>query len=129
MLILTASREQEVRLMKWGEVDFDAAVWTVSAERMKARKEHVVPLSKQAVELLRSIPHTGDRVFSYSDSAVWNEQRRILGQDTKVTAHGFRSCFRDWAGDDIREFDREAIEFSLAHKLKERLEISASCFA
>jgi integrase len=125
LLILTACREKEVRLMNWSEVNLDAATWTVPAERMKARKEHVVPLSKQAVALLQSIPHNcGDRVFSISNSAVWNELRRILGKDNKVTAHGFRSCFRDWAGDDIRDFDREAIEFSLAHKLKDKAEAS-----
>jgi integrase len=121
MVILTASREKEVRLMEWSEIDFASATWTVPAEKMKARKEHVVPLSKQAIELLQSIPRTGDRVFSYSGSAVLFERRRILGKDTKVTLHGFRSCFRDWAGDHT-EFEREIIEHALAHRLKDKAE-------
>jgi integrase len=124
LLILTASREAMVRNMTWGEVDLEQGLWTIPDGRMKAKKEHTVPLSKQAIELLRSIPHNcGDpdrRVFSYSSSSVWIEMRRILGKDTKVTIHGTaRSCFRDWAGD-ATDFEWETIEHGLAHKLKDK---------
>jgi integrase len=123
LVILTASREAMVRLMTWEEVDLDKGLWTIPAERMKAGKEHTVPLSKQAVELLQSMPRTKDRVFSYSGSAVWFEMRRLLGEDTKVTLHGFRSTFRDWGGDHT-EFERETIEHALAHQLKDKSEAS-----
>jgi integrase len=120
LLILTASREAMVREMTWDEVDLDQGLWTIPPERMKAKREHTVPLSKQAIELLQSIPRTKDRVFSYSGSAVWCEMRRILGEDTKVTIHGTaRSCFRDWSGDDT-DFEWETIEHGLAHKLKDK---------
>jgi integrase len=121
LVILTAAREAEVRLMCWSEVDLESKTWTVPAERMKAGREHAVPLSDRAVEILSNLPRAGERVFTYSSSACWYEMRYILGKDTKVTTHGMRSAFRDWAGDHT-EFDRETIEHALAHQLKDKSE-------
>jgi integrase len=117
-LILTATRESEARLAKWSEVD--AATWTIPAERMKARKEHVVPLCKRAIEILNSLPRNGDRVFAVGDKAMSKELARLLPKGTS-TVHGLRSTFRDWAGDHT-SFDREVIEHALAHKLPDKAE-------
>jgi integrase len=122
-LILTAARTEEVRMMTWEEVDLDQGLWTVPADRMKAGKEHTVPLSTQAVALLRSIPKANPeaRLFNIGSTAMWQEGRKVLGEETEVTVHGFRSSFRDWAGDHT-EFERETIEHALAHQLKDKAE-------
>ncbi|MDK1372947.1 MULTISPECIES: site-specific integrase [unclassified Sinorhizobium] len=120
---LTSGRSGEVRFMTWGEVDLDGAVWTVPAERMKASKEHRVPLSVRAVEILRAREQvaTGDLVFEggtegapVSDTAMMKSLR--AASDGKGTLHGFRSSFRDWAGD-MTHHPRDVIEAALAHTI------------
>ena len=125
--ILTAARSGEVRSMTWGELDLEAAVWTVPAARMKAAKEHRVPLTPAALALLGG---PGDRkalVFPspmkasrpLSDmtlSAVLRRMGRV-----ELTVHGFRSTFRDWAGETTAH-PREVIEAALAHRLKDKAE-------
>lgn len=125
-LILTAARSGEVRGMVWGEVDIEAGVWTVPAERMKANKEHRVPLSRQALELLAGQPRIPlvEHVFAsnrrgpLSDMAFTALMRRhALG----AVPHGFRSTFRDWAGE-MTHHPRDAVELCLAHAIDSKTE-------
>jgi integrase len=96
---------------------------------MKAGKEHRIPLSKQAVELLSALPRVGDLVFPgskmekpLSDMSLTAVLRRMERGD--LTAHGFRSTFRDWAAESAvgHSFGREAAEHALAHKLPDKVE-------
>lgn len=127
--ILTAARSGEVRGATWAEIDMAAKLWTVPEGRMKAGKEHRIPLSKQAVELLSALPHVGDLVFPgskmekpLSDMSLTAVLRRMDRGD--LTAHGFRSTFRDWAAESAvgHSFGREAAEHALAHKLPDKVE-------
>jgi integrase len=118
--ILTASRTGEVLGAHWAEFDLGAKVWTVPASRMKAGREHRVPLSGQALAIL-------DRLAEHAtDDLVFPGQRRGLplgamamrrlakSLDAAGTIHGFRSSFRDWAGE-ATSFPREIAEQALAH--------------
>ncbi len=144
-LILTAARSGEVRGMCWGELDMDAAVWTVPAQRMKAGRPHRVPLSASALALLRRIrpdnAGAGALVFpgmkadqSLSDMSLTAVLRRMnavpAGQvppwrdavsGEPIVVHGFRSTFRVWAGE-CAPYPREVIEAALAHALKDKAE-------
>jgi integrase len=126
-LILTAARSGEVLGARWDEIDFDAKVWTVPASRMKAGREHRVPLSKPAIEILEKLGEArlGEFVFPglkrgkpLSNMALAMALRRL---GTEVTAHGFRSAFRDWAGDETH-FPREVAEAALAHVIGDKAE-------
>jgi integrase len=126
--ILTAARSGEVRGATWSEIDEQAAVWTIPAERMKAEKEQRVPLSDSAVELLRNLPRIEGTEFVFpnskekptalSDMTLTAVLRRM---DMTVTAHGFRSTFRDWAGE-TTAYPREVIEHALAHQIRDKAE-------
>ena len=126
-LILTAARSGEVRGMRWAEIDLTAGVWTIPAERMKARKEQRVPLTAAAIELLGDegspdalvFPSPFDPRKLMSDMSLTAVLKRMGRGD--VTAHGFRSTFRDWAGE-TTAFPREVIEAALAHRLKDKAE-------
>jgi integrase len=126
--ILTAARSGEVRGATWAEIDLEARVWTIPAERMKAGKEHRVPLSDEAVKLLTPLADLAgnDLVFPgareskpLSDMSPTAVLRRMERQD--ITVHGFRSTFRDWAGE-TTAYPREVIEHALAHQLKDKAE-------
>jgi integrase len=94
--ILTAARTNEVRGATWAEIDMVSKTWTVPARRMKAHKEHRVPLSDQALVLLASEPRDDGRVFPIGEAAM----RWLLKQlRPGATPHGFRSSFRDWAAE------------------------------
>jgi integrase len=126
--ILTAARSGEVRGMTWGEVDLDAAVWTVPAERMKARREHRVPLSVAAMDMLRALPGEGvgadALVFAgtkgqpLSDMTLTACMRR-MGLD--AVPHGFRSTFRDWSAE-CTAHPRDVAEMALAHTIGDKVE-------
>ncbi|GKS93194.1 site-specific integrase [Acidovorax sp. SUPP2825] len=125
-LILTAARSGEVRGMVWDEVDLDASLWVIPADRMKAKKEHRIPLSVQAVSLLRAqarIEHV-DYVFPsnrkgpLSDMALTALMRR---HELGAVPHGFRSTFRDWAGE-MTTHPRDAVELCLAHTIDTKTE-------
>lgn len=125
-LILCAARSGEVREATWSEVDFQEGVWTIPPERMKAGKEHRVPLSNQAIALLRALPRIekcehlfpGRKGGALSDMSLSKVMR-----DMKVDAvpHGFRSSFRDWVGDETN-YPRELAEQALAHVLESKVE-------
>jgi integrase len=122
-LILTAARSGEVREATWDEIDLAGALWTVPADRMKGGKEHRVPLPARAVEILQLArtlhQFEGNFIFPgmkrgrpLSDMTLTAIFRRMKLEG--VTAHGFRSSFRDWAGD-CTHYARELIEQALAH--------------
>lgn len=125
--VLTACRSGEVRGATWDEIDLAAQTWTIPEARMKAGKEHRVPLTDAALAILQKVKDysIGDRVFPgqkegspLSDMALTAVLRR-MGQT--VTAHGFRSSFRDWAGESTA-YPREVIEHALAHQLADKAE-------
>lgn len=125
--ILTAARSGEVRGATWSEIDLHSRIWTVPANRMKAGKEHRVPLSKEAVRLLKALPRIegsncvfpAPRGGQLSDMALTAVLRRMGRGD--LTQHGFRSTFRDWAGE-TTSYPREVCEHALAHKLADGVE-------
>ena len=130
--ILTAARSGEVRGATWAEIDLQAAVWAMSAERMKADRPHRVPLSAQALALLEALPRMEgtDLVFpgqgrdadgnikQLSDMTLTAALRRMK---LKVTAHGFRSTFRDWAAERT-SIPAEVAEMALAHTVGDATE-------
>lgn len=123
--ILTAARSGEVRGATWSEIALTAALWTVPAARMKAGREHRVPLSKPAVKLLLSLPAggPGDLVFAglrgtLSDMSLTAVLRRMK---VDATAHGFRSTFRDWCAE-YTNHASEVAEMALAHVVGDKVE-------
>jgi integrase len=128
LLILTATRTSEVLNATWNEVDLNAATWTIPDSRMKARREHRVPLSKRAAALLRELNQrrSGDFIFPsakpnrpLSNMAMLKLLQRMGRAD--LTVHGFRSTFRDWAAEQTN-FPREVAEHALAHSLPDKVE-------
>ena len=129
-LILTATRTGEVIGAKWHEIDFEEAVWVIPLERMKAGSEHRVPLCERAIEILTSISsnrHPDDYVFAgwkkntgLSNNAFLSLLKKMERSD--ITAHGFRSCFRDWAAEEAYQFSNETIELALAHTITNKVE-------
>lgn len=129
LLIHTALRTNEVLKSEWGEVDINQAVWTIPAERMKAGKEHRVPLSSQAIEVLnlaRQYQTNSPFIFpGQSGNKPLSEYpfRMALsrmGRDD-ITIHGFRSSFRNWTADCTNE-PREICEMALAHSIRDQTE-------
>ncbi len=126
--ILTACRSGEVRGALWSEIDLAANLWTIPASRMKAGKEHRVPLSAPAITLLAGLPRKSEIVFrsqgsntQLSDMSLTAVLRRMGRGD--ITVHGFRSTFRDWCTEaEGNSFSREVCEHALAHSLPDKIE-------
>jgi integrase len=125
-LILTAARTVEVIGACWSEIDLDAKLWTIPAERMKARKEHRVPLSTRAIEILNALPREVDFVFpggrkaaAISNMAMAQLLKRMGRSD--ITVHGFRSTFRDWAAERTN-YPNHVVEMALAHVIGDKIE-------
>ena len=126
-LVVTVARSGEVRLATWEEVNVAGRVWTIPAERMKMNREHRVPLSLRAVEVLdaaRSLADGNPLVFPNR----WGNRIRdtFLSQllkdlDIAAVPHGFRSSFRDWAAEET-DHPREVIEAALAHLVQNKVE-------
>ena len=125
--VLTAARSGEVRGATWAEIDLDTKLWRIPAQRMKAGREHVVPLTAGALAVLEAVkPLTGGKpdaaIFPgkrnqpLSDMSLSAVLRRMKIAMDKASVHGFRSAFRDWAGD-ATGFEREIVEAALAHTL------------
>jgi len=128
LLILTATRAGEACLAKWEEFDTTKAIWTIPANRMKAGKEHRIPLSTQAIKLFNSIPKLDDEwVFmnSRGNAPIGNIAliRVLRKYSIDCVNHGFRSTFRDWAGD-YTDYPREVLEAALAHKAGNAVELA-----
>ena len=126
--ILTAARSGEVRGATWAEIDLKAGTWTIPPERMKAGKEHRVPLSARAVELLEALPRIEGEAIVFtsskkdkplSDMSLTAVLRRMDRGD--LTAHGFRSTFRDWASE-TTAYPGDVVEMALAHTIKNAVE-------
>lgn len=125
--ILTAARTSETLRARWSEFDLDQAVWTVPAERMKAGREHRVPLSKAVLQLLVDLGPGEGIVFParggekpLSGMAMDMLMRRM---NVDATVHGFRSSFRDWAGE-TTDVPREVAEAALAHTVGNAAELA-----
>ena len=125
--ILTAARTGEVIGARWSEIDLKHKTWIVPAERMKAKREHRVPLCDRAVEILKGMDHRGDVVFGSAvtgkplSNMAMLELMRGLRPGSGFTVHGFRSGFRDWASERTN-FPREVCEAALAHTISDKVE-------
>ena len=127
-LILTAARTNEVLLANWDEIDLDRKLWTIPAERMKVGREHRVPLGARSQKILRrakllaadsELVFPGNTPGKSMSNMVFLMMLRRMGLN--VTAHGFRSAFRDWAAE-CTSFPREVCEIALAHTIKSKAE-------
>jgi integrase len=125
--ILTVGRSGEVRSARWDEMDISSKVWTVPAEQMKAGRVHRVPLCPRALAILEEVSKVrvsefvfpGERAGrSLGHSALYAVLRRV---ETEASVHGFRSTFRDWAGNETN-FQRELAEAALAHAVGDKSE-------
>ena len=128
-VILTAARSGEIRGARWSELDLEAATWTVPADRMKAGKAHVVPLSPAAVDVFKRaaalriegrelIFHGSKRGRPLSDMTLLKVLRDLK---EPFTVHGFRSAFRDWVAEQT-SFPGEVAEAALAHAIPNKVE-------
>ena len=126
-LVLTAARSGEVRNARWEQIDRAGAVWTIPAERMKAGREHPVPLSPRALQVLDGAAELFDGqglVFPSPTGRVLNHAaltNLLHGLGIDAVAHGFRSSFRDWAAE-CTDAPREVCELALAHVNSDRVE-------
>ena len=119
LMVLTATRTSEVRFAAWSEIDLEARVWTIPAARMKAERDHRIPLSDHAVALLTALPRNGERVFPrLGQHAILKAVKRV---DAGVTAHGFRSAFSDWCAEQTNT-PSEVREMALAHAVGDKVE-------
>lgn len=124
--ILTAARTGEVRLAKWDEIDTEAGVWVIPPHRMKASKEHRIPLSGRAVEILEMLAahrHSGFVFPGRRRGQSIGSTAMLDYAPSGVTVHGFRSAFRDWCGNETH-FPRELAEQALAHSVGNEVERS-----
>jgi integrase len=127
--ILTAARTSEVIGAAWNEIDLAAAIWTVPANRIKAGREHRVPVSPGALAVLNEVRNGADRggyIFAggkagrpLSNMALLALLKRMERSD--LTVHGFRSTFRDWAAEST-SYPREVAEMALAHAIGDKVE-------
>ena len=125
-LILTAARSGEVRRATWTEVDLDAAVWTVPATRMKQKREHRVPLSSRALEILREAGpgHGTDLIFPSATGRTMSDgtlSKLLRDNGVECVPHGFRSSFRDWSAEKSN-VPGEIAEMALAHVNSNKVE-------
>jgi integrase len=129
-MILTAARTGEVRGARWQEIDLTTKVWVIAADRMKAGREHRVPLCNRAMEILNSMKsnrNPDDFVFSGWKAGTGLSDGAMLALLRKMdvgpyTPHGFRSTFRDWAAEEAHQFSNETVELALAHTIKNKAE-------
>ena len=133
-LILTATRTSEVLHAQWHEIDREAAVWTVPADRMKAGRDHRVPLSDAAMMVLEALPCLEGNPYLFpgarhgrplSNTALLRLMRDMgygaRGERGNYVTHGFRSSFRDWSGE-VSSFPRDVAEMALAHVIENKVE-------
>ncbi len=133
-LILTATRTSEVLQAQWDEIDMGGAVWTVPSERMKTGREHRVPLSDAAINILEAVPRIRGNPYLFpgarhghplSNMALLQLMRGIEygadGARGDYVPHGFRSSFRDWSGE-VSSLPRDVAEMVLAHVIENKVE-------
>jgi integrase len=130
-MLLTAARTGEVVAAQWDEIDMAAKIWTVPAERMKANREHRVPLCSRAIDILRTMQAAQQNVYIFAGHSIQKNSHLSTGaflalfkrlpQFKEFTPHGLRSCFRDWASERT-QFQNETLELALAHTIKNKSE-------
>ncbi len=130
-MLLTACRTGEVAAARWDEVDFVTNVWTIPAERMKAGREHRVPLCTRAIEILKVLEAKAQNDFVFPSHSMQKATHMSLGSCLVAmkrmagfegyTPHGLRSTFRDWAGE-TTNFANETLELALAHTIQNKAE-------
>ena len=133
-LILTATRTSETLQARWNEIDLDARTWTIPATRMKARREHRVPLTDATMAILEALPrHSGNPYLfpgaiegrPLSNMSLLQLMRGmgygVGGDRGDYVPHGFRSSFRDWSGE-VSSFPRDVAEMALAHVIENKVE-------
>ena len=130
-MLLTAARTGEVVAAKWDEFDLDTKVWTVPAVRMKAGKEHRIPLSSRAIEILRTMKVSQQNEFIFPGHSIAKNSHMSTGtcrivmkrmiNFSEFTPHGLRSTFRDWAAE-TTSFANETLELALAHTIPNKAE-------
>ena len=133
-LILTATRTNEVLQAQWDEVDLEASVWTIPADRMKTRQQHRVPLSTATTTVLEALPRIEGNPYVFpgarhgrplSNMALLQLMRGmgygVNCERGNYVPHGFRSSFRDWSGE-VSSFPRDVAEMALAHVIENKVE-------
>jgi integrase len=130
-MLLTAARTGEVVGSRWDEIDMSSKVWTVPAERMKAGREHRVPLCSRAIDILKTMRIAAQNDFIFPGHSIQKNPHLSTGAFLAVfkrlqnfkgyTPHGLRSCFRDWASEKTL-FQNETLELALAHTIKNKAE-------
>jgi integrase len=125
--VLTAARTNEAIRATWSEIDLKAKTWTVPGERMKSGRLHIVPLSDRTIKILESLPHVRGCPFLFPGAKIGQPLahtsmlKLLRGMRPGLTTHGFRSSFRDWAGDRTHHA-HDVIEAALAHAVKDATE-------
>lgn len=130
-MLLTACRTGEVAAARWDEIDMTKCIWTIPADRMKAGREHRVPLSTRAVEILKLLKAKAQNEFVFPSHSIEKNSHMSLGSCLVAmkritgfegyTPHGLRSTFRDWAAE-TTNFANETLELALAHTIKNKAE-------
>ena len=129
LAVLTATRTSEVLNAKWAEFDLDAGLWTIPAERMKARREHRVALSKRALAIVKELSTAPSSEFVFPGQKAGKPLSNMamlmllerMGRRGAITSHGFRSTFSDWASE-VSPFSSELRETALAHTIGNKAE-------
>ena len=128
LLIMTSARAHMVRFACWDEFDLEAAIWSLPSERMKMRVAFVIPLAEEVVKLVKNIPRDEGSAFLFPGQGKTgvmhaNAVRTLLHamEYEHITRHGFRSSFRDWAGE-CTHYPREVCEMALAHDERDQTE-------
>ena len=129
LLILTATRTKEIIEAEFDEFNLQSRIWTIPAEKMKVRKEHKIPLSNEAISIVELMRKKHNHKYVFTNPATGNHISngamlvflKKQFPDLKITVHGFRSTFRDWA-EETGNYQHHAIEFSLAHQLPTKVE-------
>jgi integrase len=122
--VLTAVRTSETIGANWDEINLKDKTWTIPAGRMKAGKEHKVPLSDRAVAILKGVPRHGDQVFAGAGNRPLSNMamlQLLRGMRPGLTVHGFRSTFRDWAAE-TTSYPNHVVEKALAHAVADKVE-------
>ncbi|MBE0508103.1 MAG: site-specific integrase, partial [Marinospirillum sp.] len=134
LLILTATRTSEVLNATWAEFDLDNKIWIIPESRMKAGREHRIPLSSPALQILQTRPRVVDNPYVFpgakqskplSNMALLALMRGMGygkgNQKAEYVPHGFRSTFRDWSGE-VSSYPRDVAEMALAHTIENKVE-------
>tara|TARA_Y100001949_G_C15965500_1_gene321372 strand:- start:1005 stop:1571 length:567 start_codon:yes stop_codon:yes gene_type:complete len=133
-LILTATRSGEVLQAEWPEIDLNNKIWTVPESRMKAGREHRVPLTEECMLILAAVPRIQNNPYVFpgarserplSANALLQIMRKmgygVQGERGDYVPHGFRSSFRDWSGE-VSSYPRDVAEMALAHTIQNKVE-------